>query len=156
MTEFARSNDDPRNDAANADELDNESFRTLARKNPQQAFIVGMELRPGLGDSLIELEDTHYTPDTPANEKFELFISNWQGLAWCVAAIPLEDLPKAEAIFAKNKLVLRPGRIPFMLAGGKAEPFPLEGGDNVFTVESGTAGLSGVVIQGALEPKAKA
>jgi hypothetical protein len=163
MTEFAVQNGEhPSGEATGV--LSDSDLAVLPEKNPNQAFIILMRDRPGAGESLMELEEIHYPPDTPANAKFELFVvSRWPKdsfVEWLIAAIPLEDLSKAQEIFKKRRLILKRGYVPILVEPNREdERFPMPGGDNVFSVEGdkfGVAALVQVPNEFFQNPKAKA
>lgn len=65
-------------------------------------FFHSMTMRPGLGEFQATLEYTHYTPCTPANDKYKVFYTAMpprdpEAMLCTVIGVPKEDEPLAEA-----------------------------------------------------------
>lgn len=115
------------------DTMTTEEFASLS-KDKSRFFIVVMSMRPNTRVWSMDLEYTHYVPDTPRNDLFSFYQSKWQDIHWSVISIPIEDRHLAEEMASKHNLRIADG-IPVILGGEKPEAFPLKG-DNVFTIEN--------------------
>ena len=105
--------------------------------DPTQLKIVSMLQRPGTQAFMEETENTHYTPGTERNALFNLNLLNWEGLVWCIIAVPIGDRALVEAILPRHGLRMVLGT-PYMIGGGKAATFPMDGKD-VFSLENTAA-----------------
>lgn len=115
--------------------IDSQNVIELATKNPDKAFIIADNFRPGYTPYLQELEYTHYTPDTEKNSLFELLLIRWEDLVWAVAVIPLADLSIAEEVGKTYNFRLAQGCTPVIIGGEESVPFPIKSADNVFSVQ---------------------
>jgi len=114
-------------------DLTNEQFSSLS-DDKTKLFIITASCRPGARLWMVDLEYNHYVPDTPRNNDFQLYVTQWEGMSWLTVSIPIEDRHIAEDVASKYHLKLADG-IPMMLFNGTSNPFPLSG-DNVWTLES--------------------
>jgi hypothetical protein len=96
-------------------------------------FAAHME-RPGLQGCMEELEWTHYPPDTPAGDQFQLRVLQWSGLWWALISIPIGDKHLMDAVAARHGL--RAGEGTIISAGPDGVfRFPARG-DRVFSLQS--------------------
>lgn len=133
MTRFARTN------YAGGEEYSpgtGEEMRLLPITNPDQLFVICLLARPGLHEALVDIEESFYRPDTPANGKFELVLVRWPEdapLLWAIIAVPYSDKEKVRQKFEGRGFSLQ-AALPSIL-GERVETFPIEFSTNVFTIE---------------------
>ena len=101
-----------------------------------RVFYVAMGTRPGVQRFLTRLEYEHFTPDTPENAKFVLYMSRFAETLWFVVSIPAERQPVADTIATECGLRAVQGAIPRLMDQDGVHSFPITAGDNVFTVEN--------------------
>lgn len=138
MTDKARPNWEPGREPGPTEQpLSTHEFRTLPKKNPHQAFILGDSQRPGFQAFMVEVEYTMYTPDTPDNTKFELVITKFPpgvDLLWATFIIPIEDLEKVREVAKKYGFELKSDSLPVCFDENGPHKFPLDYDKNVFCV----------------------
>lgn len=136
MTEFARRNDDPRQEGFG--DITTEQIRELPGKNPDQAFIIIIPGRPGTQEWMMEMENTLYTPDTDKNILFEMFLVKWPQdfkMVNFLIAIPLKDIDQVEKMANKHGLHLKHRERPMTFGkDGKPDWFPVPELDNVYSL----------------------
>jgi hypothetical protein len=103
-------------------------------EDPTLIFYAGMINRPGVSLFGVMLEYIYSPPQTDANNKFQLFLINWQRLIWAVYSIPKDEFKNAEFVSEKTGLRIANG-VPTMLHDGKVDQFPMNA-KSVFGLEN--------------------
>jgi hypothetical protein len=85
-------------------------FVSLVDDNPDWLFITSMLERPNFQEFSVELERTHFPPDTEKNHEFQLIISHWFGLSWATIIFPDTYEASAREVASKYGLVIKMGR----------------------------------------------
>lgn len=104
--------------------------------DPKYIHYVGMIMppRPGVADTMQMLEFTHYRPNTPRNDLFQLRIIEWMGITWAIVSIPIAEKAFMEHMALVNSVRIADG-IPTMFADGGIHRFPIEC-PRLFTLEN--------------------
>lgn len=136
MTDHARPNWAPGmgEDGPQEKSLSDAEFKTIAVRNPHQAFLIAGHSRPGFVPFMQELEYFHYAPDTERNALFELVYTKWQEMLWITVAIPLVDMPIVVELGKKYGFDFRQRTMPFAIVDTGHEFFPMDPADNIFSV----------------------
>ena len=146
----------------------------LASLGAEYMHIIALATRPRfVAGFCTALENVHFPPGTPANERFHMTGVLWENVAWLVVSIPGEYDEVARKLLQQCGLILVKGRPAITDTGvvitiapdaRRLPPVPLFGSgrledcslfpinrDNVFTVESASALGSGGMITGMIE-----
>lgn len=130
-----------------SENLTDEEFTSLS-KDEDKLFIVCMGGRPGIQLFFTDLEYNHFIPGTPINDRFNVLLEKWEGMAWVVIEVPMKYQSLVSEVAERNGMRIADG-IP-MILGEDVSAFPLKG-DNVFTLENAP---DSVIYKGA-EARAK-
>lgn len=113
---------------------DTSNKASILTNNKSKFYLIVLAMRPNVSACIMDLEYTHYEPDTPKNDLFQLYKYHWQDMLWFIVEIPQADRHLAEAMAQKYHLRIVDG-IPTIIGDGKVSHFPLEG-DNVWCIEN--------------------
>jgi hypothetical protein len=95
--------------------------------------------RPGVAAWAVELEYTKFKPDTDANLRFHLSITEWphdSDMMYWIVTFHKSAQAFADAILWKNGLKkVREGHIPAVISGGWIQRFPIKG-PNIFHLQN--------------------
>lgn len=99
-----------------------------------KCVIISLCARPGLQLFMTRLEYEHYPPRTPANDKFEVAVVQWEETFFYAIVIPREDTGLAHKIADQLGMTLTPELVIALVVAGKPKEFPVHG-ENIFMVE---------------------
>jgi len=85
-------------------------------KEEHSVHIVSLATRAGADYFYNYLEQTYFTPCTPANNEYRWAIFRWNGLPWCICSIPAHKKECADKAAKAAKMKLVDG-VPFIIGG---------------------------------------
>lgn len=95
--------------------------------SPDWVHCVSMVTRPHLYEFMRDLEWTHYPPDGPRNDEFQVRLMRWGGLHWALVSVPASDKHLMEEAAARHGLRLAEGSSIIMASGDGVERLPWAG-----------------------------
>ena len=87
-----------------------DDFQALVDDNPDWLFLTSMLERPGFQEFSVDLENTHFPPDTEANHEFQIIVTKWAELVWATLIFPESFEGVAREIASRHGLVIKMGR----------------------------------------------